>query len=1117
MDNYQGIIRRLESFTRKFYTKQLIRGTLLFLSLGLLFWIIVLSLEYLLWMDQGWRLVLFWGFVAVELLFLYKLILVPLLYLFRLKKGIDAKQAALLIGKHFPEVDDKLYNLLELSGHPQKSDLLRASIEQRSQKLGPVPFSRAIDLKEGYRVAKYIMVPVLILGLIWVSGNLLSFFNSHQRLVNYELAYERPAPFMFKVLNEHLQVLDNQALILKVALEGEVRPEQVYLVMDGEELLLQQIDGIYTHTFGAPVPKTSFFLTANGWDSMVYSLESLPTPALMDFQMELSFPTYLGRPNEVVKGSGNAIVPEGTQVSWTINGLHVDRVVLDTKDTVLDFEKEGDRFTKTLRLSKDLDYELSTSNAYVQDFEPLGYGLKVIRDGHAQVAVEQFLDSVDPNRSYYSGQAADDHGIQSINLVCYPLDNRDAVQRVVLERPNTNIHRFYYSFPSGLDLEAGRGYGLYFEVVDNDGLRGGKVTESQRFNTQVLDNRQLRDRELEFQNSTLSKMDGSLQEYREQQQTLSKINDRQKQNNELSFEDKGQIRDFLQKQQQQESLMKKFSQELGESLSKNQGDPMMQQMLKERLQRQEMEAKRNAELLEELQKVAQKLKKEELEQRLEELGKNQGNNIRGLEQILELTKRYYVTEKASQLARALEQLAKEQEGLSHMGLEQNPSGEEQQDLNTGFKELEKQLQELERDNRALKKPLGLGDSKKETESIKQDQKDALEELKKQIGREPSQSVPGKEAQERISKRQRSAAQKMQELSQSLEQGGGAGASSDSEDMEMLRQILDNLLRFSFKQEELFDHINDHQVDVSEFSATVKEQQDLRRLFEHVDDSLFALSLRRVELSEFVNEQISEVYYNLDKSLENIADNQMYQGASHQQYVINSTNALADFLANVLDNMQQSLSPGGGSGDKQDFQLPDIIQGQQQIKEQMEGQGKQGKGSQDQDRGKQGDGKEDGQGEGMEKGAGEGQNGSSGDGMDLEELYEIYKEQQFLRQKLEGQLQDMIRREDRDLTQKLLGQMEDFQNDLLENGITERTLQKANNIQHQLMKLENATLEQGEDRQRESTIGQRDHANPIISKPEQLEDYSPGVEILNRQALPLRRKYEEKVKLYFKND
>lgn len=1121
LDPYQDILNRLEGFTKKYHTQQLIRGTLLFLCLGLLFWILVLSLELLLWMPPAWRSLLFWIFVAVEGFLAYRFILVPLLYLLRLKKGIDPKEASLLIGKHFPQVDDKLYNLLELSAHPEKSELLLASIEQRSKALGAVPFSRAIDLKEAFRVAKYVLLPLFILGIIWVSGNLISFFGSQERLINHQLAYERPAPFRFHLLNENLQVLDHQELTLEVAIEGDVRPEEVYLVVDGRQLLLRERDGIYTHTFEAPVPSTSFYFTANGWDSQVYGLRSLPTPSLLDFQMALDFPDYLGRRDEVVKGSGNAVVPEGTRINWSIRGEHVDRLLMQFGDSLVAFEKEGNQFSHGLRLFHDLDYQLSTSNSHVRDFEKLGYGLRVVRDAAPQVSVEQFRDSLDPNLSHYRGQASDDHGIRSIRVVCYPLDHKGGVQRVELDRPNAQLQPFYYSFPTGLELRPGIPYELYFEVVDNDGLRGGKTTESQRFTSQLLDEGQLRHRALEFQQATLARMDGSLQGLRDQQERLSKINQEQKQNKSLSFEDKGEIRDFLNRQLQQEAQMKKFSQELGESISKNQGDPKMQALLQERLQRQEEEAKRNAELLKELQKVAEKLEKDELEDRLRELGKNQGNNLRSLEQLLELTKRYYVTEKAAQLSRELDQMSKEQEGLADTK-DRDSLVEDQGRLNQEFQGLKKELGELDKDNRGLKKPLGLGEYEKASEAIGKDQKDALMELGKES--EPasdpregdSRKDPGRSAQ-----KQRSAAQKMKALSQSLAQGGGGGSSADSEDAEMLRQILDNLLRFSFEQETLFERINIDRADVSHFSQTVRDQQDLRRLFEHVDDSLFALSLRRVELSEFVNERISEVYYNLDRSLESMAENQMYQGAAHQQYVLNAANSLNDFLANVLDNMQQSLGQGGGSGNQQDFQLPDIIQGQQQLNQQLEGQGKQGKKSPDQtgENGAKGQG-ESREGKASQKGESERENHqgvASDEDLGLEEIYEIYKQQQRLREQLEEQLKNMIRQEDRELTQKLLRQMEEFQNDLLENGVTQRTLQKAHNIQHQLIKLEDAILEQGEDSQRESTADQRKYTNPVTTKPELLEDYRPGVEILNRQPLPLRRNYEERVKLYFKND
>lgn len=1123
MDSYQDILLRLEAFTKKYYTQQLIKGVLLFLCLGLLFWLSVLALEYLLWLDQGQRLVLFWGFVGVELFLVYRFILSPLLYLLKVRKGMGPKEASLMIGRHFPQVEDKLYNLLELSQQPQKTDLLLASIAQRSQRLGTVPFSKAIDLREAFQYARYVLVPLLILGLLWISGNLLTFFGSHQRLVHYDLAYERPAPFRFRLLNESLQVLDNRDLTVEVALEGEVRPEFVYLVSGGERLLLGESNGIYRHTFEAPVATERFYLTANGWDSETYAIERLPTPSLLEFNMELEFPPYLKRPAQRVKGSGNATVPEGTRIHWAIAGNHIGRIDMDTPDSTYTFHRVGEGYAHTMAVYRDLEYSLGTSNAHVERFETLDYGIRVIPDGRARVVVEQFMDSINPNISYYRGQAADDHGIQRINLVCFPLDDRAALQRLTLERPGTKLHQFYYSFPSGLELEPARNYALYFEVVDNDALRGGKVTESQLFNLSILDTLALRDRALEFQNNTLSKMDGSLDRYREHQQELDHINREHKQRNALSFEDKGEIKDFLRRQERQESMMERFSQELGQSLSKNQGDPRMKALLQERLERQEREAQQNAQLLEELQKVADKLKKEELEQRLEALGKNQGNNIRSLEQLLELTKRYYVTERAAQLSQTLEGLAQEQESLSKSEAEPATLAAEQQRVNGAFKEFEAQLRALEKDNEALKRPLDFGEQREGTQAIKSDQQKALEELQGPDGGNgapPKAPQPG--SRERSAQRQAAAAQKMKELSQSLDQGSGDTAASDAEDAEMLRQILDNLLRFSFKQEELFDHINGRDVDVSQFSRTVRDQQDLRRLFEHVDDSLFALSLRRVELSEFVNQQIGEVYYNMDRSLEMLAENQLYQGASHQQYVISATNALADFLAHVLEGMQQRLGQGGGSQGQGGFQLPDIIRGQQRLQERLGGAGGQGQEGEPGKPGGQGQG-EPGESKDQRPGQGEapGEGGSPGAGggseLGLEEIYEIYKQQQFLRQKLEAQLQDMIRKEDRELTGKLLQQMEDFQNDLLENGITPRTLGKANNIQHQLLRLEHAAMEQGMEDRRESSSGLQQFTNPITTKPEQLKDYRPGVEILNRQALPLHPKFEERINVYFKND
>jgi hypothetical protein len=88
---------------------------------------------------------------------------------------------------------------------------------------------------------------------------------------------------------------------------------------------------------------------------------------------------------------------------------------------------------------------------------------------------------------------------------------------------------------------------------------------------------------------------------------------------------------------------------------------------------------------------------------------------------------------------------------------------------------------------------------------------------------------------------------------------------------------------------------------------------------------------------------------------------------------------------------------------------------------------------------------------------------------------------------------------------------------LENGITQETLNQMNNINYEMMKLENATMEQGEKEERESRTAGDKFQNPILSTPEVFKKTENDIEILNRQALPLRQSYKNKVKDYFKSN
>jgi hypothetical protein len=342
-----------------------------------------------------------------------------------------------------------------------------------------------------------------------------------------------------------------------------------------------------------------------------------------------------------------------------------------------------------------------------------------------------------------------------------------------------------------------------------------------------------------------------------------------------------------------------------------------------------------------------------------------------------------------------------------------------------------------------------------------------------------------------------------------------------EDVAMLRQVLDNLLSFSFSEEELMNRFKNLKRVAPSFNKYLKTQQDLRVQFQHVDDSLFAMSLRNPSLSEPITKEIGNVHYNMDKALDNLVEANVSRGISHQQYTISAANKLADLLSGVLNAMQMSLSGSGQgkpkpSSGKGEMQLPDIMMKQKGLGEKMKEGMKKGKESGK----KEGEGKE---GEGGEKpgqkagqkpsqsGSGsEGNDGEDGEG-NAKEIMEIYKEQRQLREALQNELN---KRGMSGNGQSALDAMKDIEKQLLNQGFKNQVVQKSLNLNYELLKLEKAMQQQGEDEKRQAEVSTKQFDGSKGTWTPALKEYLNSIEILNRQSLPLRSNFSQKVKQYF---
>ena len=1138
MSNFKSIQNKLEAFIRRFYTNELLKGTILFFAIGLLYFLFTLFLEHILWLNTTARSILFWLFVAVEMALLVKFIFIPLAKLFKLQKGLNYEAASKIIGKHFPEVNDKLLNVLQLNQNESKSELLLASIEQKSLELNPIPFKLAVNFKKNIGYLKYAAIPIGILLLTFLTGNFNWFSDSYERVVHYKTAYEPPAPFEFFVVNDNLNAIENKDFKLIVKTAGEVTPESAEITYNNETYFLQQkAVGEFEYVFSKPKEAITFQLNANNVTSKPYTINVVETPSILGFQMVLDYPSYTKKRDETLKSTGNALVPEGTRVKWQLQTKSTNNVYLYSNDTVSFNSGRLGNFETSKQIFKNYNYTLSTSNKNLKDYENLEFSINVVKDQYPEISLKVEQDSLDLQTLYFYGQVNDDFGLSKLQLVYYEAVGESNKQIFPITIPDSNIAEFITAFPNNLNIKEGVSYEMYFQVFDNDDINRFKSVKSNVFTYRKRTVEEEEQKQLQEQSKTIKDLNNSLEKFNEQEKHLDEITKTQKEKSTLNFNDKKKLESFFKRQKQQDEMMKNFNKKLKDNLEEfqkeNEKEDSFKEDLKKRLDENEEKLKKDEKLLDEIEKLQEKINKEQLTEKLEELAKQNKNKKRSLEQLLELTKRFYVEKKLEKLKEDLMKLSIDQEKLSNES-DENNTKEKQDSLNESFEKLTEELDNLQEDNNQLKKPIDIPRDDLDEQEVRMEQENASKELEKtqqENASDKEKTQPQDKENQNLKnaqKSQKKAAQKMIQMSQKMQSAmQSSGGESMQEDVEMLRQVLDNLVLFSFDQEALMNQFKSIEENNNKFATYLKKQNNLREHFEHVDDSLFALSLRNPKLSEQVNKEITEVYYNIDKALELLADNKLYQGISNQQFTITAANNLADFLSDVLDNMQESMSMSPGKGGEGDMQLPDIIMSQEELNKMMEEGMKKGEqGKPDQGEGKQeGEGEKDGekgkdgkQGkDGNQKGNEGNKNGGEGEGTNEDVnglLYEIYQQQQQLRNALQEKLAKEGKSGNGDA---LVRRMEEIELDLLNKGFTNQTLQKMMALKHQLLKLQNATFQQGEDDKRQSETNKDSFNNNSNNQIPTAKQYFNTTEILNRQALPLQQVYKKKVQEYFKKN
>lgn len=1084
---------KLNRFINKYYKNKILKG-LIFLSAALLIFLLFFSIiEYFSRFNTRGRSILFWIYLTINIVILIKFIIVPVFQLFRLSKTIKYSDAAKIIGNHFPEIDDKILNILQLNELSDSDNLLiQASITQKTESIQSFSFRNSINFKENKKYLKWIALPSLFIILFFITGNKHIITESSARIIDHNTDYIPQAPFTFQIENETLESLQQEDFTLNVSVLGSKIPNTIYIELNGNKFNLVK-EGIssFHFLFKNVISDIEFKLYADGFYSKKYKLKSLLKPSILEFSAFLDYPKYTQLKDETLNNIGDFTIPEGTRINWDFQLKNTDSVLFVFNEKYEKHKIVNDHLIIKKSALQNGSYSIATSNKNIHS-EKTNYIITVLPDEFPKINLDINLDSLN-NQLFFNGNISDDYSVSELKFVCeiIKIDSSYIISEDISINNYSEENYYHYLDLNALKLSPSDKISYYFEVWDNDAINGRKSTKSHvgKYSELSLEDlSKLRDKE---DGKIKDKLDNSIQLANEIQKDIEDLKKSLIDKKSLGWEEKKKAENIIKKQKKLEDQIiennkrnnknNKTKEKLNSSILEKQKqlEELMDKVLDE-------ESKK---LMKELQELLEEMNKEEMKEVLDKLEKENTDLEKELDRNLELYKELEFEQKLEETIEKIDNLKNKQEELKEKTEEKESSSEhlssEQEKLQEELDNLKESIKDLEQKNSEL-------EDKKEIPNTEEKQKKASESMKE------SKESLDKKQKKKSSKKQEEAIKNLDEMAD--EMSGLQSSCSNSkpaENMQTLRQILENLITISFEQEELIHSIASLPKNSNSIVKYIKKQKKLSDDSQIIEDSLFALSKRIVQIESIINKEISSINYNMEKSISLLEERRVNLGVSKQQFVMTSVNNLALLLSETLKQMQMEMAnktPGtkqcNKPGSSSKPSLKELKKMQENLKKEM--QGKSGK-----------DGKK-----GKKKGNKKADEGES------KQLMQMAKKQQQIRQRLQELRDEVGESGEKGNIDRILEKMDENETDILNNNITNETLMRQEEILTKLLEAENAQREKGEEEKRESIEWNYDIKNNNSEYLDYIQKKKEQEELLKTTPVQLNPFYKEKVNKYF---
>ena len=854
---------------------------------------------------------------------------------------------------------------------------------------------------------------------------------------------------------------------------------------------------------------TDFQIVTDEVESTVYEIEVLPKPVMLGFNISLHYPNYLNKPDEVLENVSNLTVPEGTLITWNFITRNSENLILIVDDNEKVISSDKDNYLVNITARNSFTYSILNKNQFMVGKDTLTDEVTVIKDMYPDIYVQSQQDSAYHDRVYFKGNIKDDYGFTKLQFVYTKLDKDGKVISSSTVVPikiqnNVTIQDFYYYFDqSMLNLNPGEQIEYYFQVFDNDGINGAKSTKSSVQSYRVRSEEEIEDDLQRAEEETKSDYTDLLKESKDLAKEIEKMQQKMMQEKELSWQDKKNLEKLMKEYQKLQDKINELKQK---QENHQQVENQYKQVDEDILRKQEELQKRMDEILsdemkqlmKELEAMMQNMNKDQIQEQMEKMKLSTEDINESLDQQLQLYKQLEVEKKLNEALQNMRNLSNElRENAKKTENRQNSKEslmQHQQELQKKYDDLKKDIENLKKLNNELEDPTQFKDNQELLKDADQNMQQSEQNLEKN---NRSKSADN----------QKKAADDLDQMADQMEQDfNESELESITEDIATLRQILDNLVKISFEQEDILKRAQ----KTSNYSAAVsdlmKKQFSVRQTMNHIEDSLNALARRQTAVKPFIHQELSKIQNNIETAQSEMQNRRVSVAAKNQQFALTSMNNLALMLMESMKDMQEqqkqsqskcnkagnsSCNKPGGKGKPKKASAREL---QQQLNRQMEAMKKS-----------------------MEQQAKQGQSGKPQQNMS-EQFAKMAAQQEAIRKMLQDYQSELKSQNgvgDKSLD-KIIEDMQKTEKELVNRQITQQTINRQKDITTRLLQSERADMEREKDKERKSNEARQ---VPNINPPKDWNfdrQQNQQNEMLRSVPANLNYYYKSKANNYFYN-